>query len=163
MSGKFRFFASAASLFLCIVALFLPSFAVAQTDYSGVYYIKNNTTEYYLVPAANPQQADNKDAYFSSNTNGNNYLSPGDPSMPFLTTYKTGGDLNSVWLVLPSGTSGQYFIVHALTGKYLVYEPPHSNALNRKSVHLVDVDQGSYNPGTNFLSLPVFFDVDVIV
>lgn len=149
MSCKFRFFASAASLFLCIVALFLPSFAVAQTDYSGVYYIKNNTTEYYLVPAANPQQADNKDAYFSSNTNGNNYLSPGDPLMPFLTTYKTGGDLNSVWLVLPSGTSGQYFIVHALTGKYLVYEPPHSNALNRKSVHLVDVDEGSYNPGTN--------------
>ncbi len=125
------------------------STAWAQTDFSGTYYIANETnhasgnigTHWYLVPGADPQQSHRADAYFhnqycnvngSGDYKGDNY---GDPEKPFLTTYQTGRDFNSVWTIVSTG-DGYYNIIHAKTGKYIVYEPPYKEAINRKSIHL---------------------------
>ena len=149
---------------LALAALFLaPFWAWGQTDYSGVYYIASDNSanghpgsvynsgapasNYYLVPAANPQQLPSCiDAYYSSNHNEQN----GDPEKPFLATYKTNKDLNSIWLVVESGESGYYFVIHALSGKYVIHEPPTPNdGDRRKAMHLQTIDNGSYNPSTN--------------
>jgi len=105
----------------------------------------NSANNYYLVPAADPHRNDKRDAYYS----GDDYATAGDPARPFITTYKTNKDNNSIWLISPSGETGYYFIIHAATGKYLIYEPPHSAATNRKSMHLQEVDNDTYNRSTN--------------
>lgn len=129
-------------------------------DYSGVYYIANkiyngdhNNSSYwynsltpaerwYLVPAKDPKQDHAVDAYYSSNY-GN---TDGDPEKPFLTTFQTNRDNNSVWIVKKTGS--KYYIIHALTGKYVKYEPPVSTAMQRMSVHLETAD--SDTPGNAF-------------
>jgi len=142
------------------------------TNYSGVFYFVNcgsgktnpddpkiagitdETQYFYLVPADKPQQANKRDAWYSSeDTNG-------DEAKPYLTTYRTNKDAaevpegvtsrphNSVWIVTFVTTdSGKdyYHIIHAATGKYVVYEPPFSAKNNRKSVHLLTTD----SPGEN--------------
>lgn len=118
------------------------------------YNAGNSSANWYLVPADNPQQEDKQDAYYSAN----NYATPGDPERPFLTTYKTNKDAatvpsgvtvranNSVWALVPvANESGFFYIVHVATGKYVVYEPPHSQYTNRKSMHLQTTDK----PGEN--------------
>ena len=144
-----------------------------QTPYSGVYYIANDNTsnghpgkvyssasdteKYYLVPAADPQQTSAIDAYYSPNHNE----TQGDPTKPFLATALTNKDLNSIWIVKECDESGYYFIIHALTGKYVIYEVPLPNDPNskanadetkngkRKTMHLQTIDNGDYNPSTN--------------
>jgi len=127
----------------------------------GVYYIdnyKNHTqavnNRYYLIPADDPHQTDKNDAFFSSNTPYD-----GDPERPFLTTYKTNKDQaavpsgvvnnlpnNSVWILKAvSGENGFFYIIHASSGKYVVYEPPYSSRPNRKSMHLLATN----SPGEN--------------
>jgi hypothetical protein len=129
-----------------------------QTDFSGVWYIANETnhgnastsTHWYLVPGADPQVSHYADAYFHNqycNTSGkgdytgDNY---GDSEKPFLTTFQTNRDLNSIWIVVSTGDS-YYNIIHAKTGKYIVYEPPYKDAKNRKSMHL----ESTTTPGEN--------------
>ncbi|MBQ9561661.1 MAG: chitobiase/beta-hexosaminidase C-terminal domain-containing protein [Prevotella sp.] len=136
------------SSFLITLLLLLAAGSEAwAVDYSGTYYIANaggytNVTgnNYYMVPAANPQKANRWDAYYSANYS----LANGDPERPFITTYKTSRDNNSLWQVISSG-DGYYYFKHWLTGKYLIYEPPHSDLPNRKSVHL----QATATPGDN--------------
>lgn len=108
--------------------------------YAGVWYITNSTNSLtgYWVPAADPQitSANHvyEDAYFSSDYTTQN----GDPEKPFLTTFPTGGDLNSIWILKPvTDENDYYYIVHALTGKYLKYQTylTGDNA-RRKYVHL---------------------------
>lgn len=120
------------------------------TDYSGTYFIANNegyntsvvTNNYYMVPAADPHQAKNEDAYYSANYS----ISDGDPEKPFITTYKTKCDNNSIWQIISTGDDGYYFIKHWQTGKYLIYEPPYTgNTIQRKCVHL----QATSSPGEN--------------
>ena len=142
------------------------------TDRSGVFYFVNcgsgktnpddpkiaNITDpdnfFYLVPADNPKQSNKRDAYYSDGD------TDGDSNKPYLTTYRTKKDAadvpdgvtnrphNSVWIVqfaiTDSGTD-YYYIIHAATGKYVVYEPPFSTKNNRKSVHLLTTD----SPGEN--------------
>ena len=143
-----------------------------RTVISGVYYfvncgsgksgdpkmadITNPDNYFYLVPADNPQQDNKRDAWFSSD----GYSTNGDPEKPYLTTYKTKKDAadiptgvterphNSVWIVKFASTDNgtdYYNLIHAATGKYVVYEPPYSNKNNRKSMHLLTTD----NPGEN--------------
>jgi hypothetical protein len=148
---------------VAVLALLLCGFVnTAWGQAEGYYYIANNTdynsensaVNWYLVPADNSQRSDKQDAYYSSD----NYITPGDPEKPFLTTYKTNRDAaviptgvtartnNSVWaLVAVPGESGNYYIIHVATGKYVIYEPPHSAATNRKSMHLQATDA----PGEN--------------
>ena len=142
------------------------------TDRSGIFYFVNGGSGkdgdpkiaditdpdnyFYLVPADNPQQSNKRDAWFSSDYSAAN----GDPQKPYLTTYRTKKDAaevptgvtnrphNSVWIVkfasTDSGTD-YYYLIHAATGKYVVYEPPYSAKNNRKSVHLLTTD----SPGEN--------------
>ena len=142
------------------------------TDRSGIFYLVNcgsgktgpddpkiaNITDsdnyFYLVPADNPQQSNKRDAFYSDgDTNG-------DSNKPYLTTYRTKKDAadvpegvtkrphNSVWIVkfasTDSGTD-YYYLIHAATGKYVVYEPPFSTKNNRKSVHLLTTDSPDEN------------------
>lgn len=148
--------------------------AQTSTDYSGVFYfincgsgktdpvdpkianITNSDDYFYLVPADAPQQENKRDAWFSSDYSTAN----GNSETPYLTTYKTKKDAadiptgvtgrprNSVWIVefvsTESGTD-YYHIIHAVTGKYVVYDPPYSTKNNRKSVHLLTTG----SPGDN--------------
>ena len=116
------------------------------TDYSGTYFIASQNskgtkynasspaTNFYLVPAADPQLKNCQDAFYSSDYNVTN----GDPEKPFLTTALTNLDDNSAWKI--TKTNGYYTIQHVVTRKYIVYEPPHSDKPNRKSVHLLATD-----------------------
>ena len=103
--------------------------------YAGVWFMKvKKNLNYYMVPAANPQVDSKEDAYFSSDYS----TQAGDPEKPFITTYHTSGDLNSIWIFVPvSDDDNYYYIVHALTGKYVKYQPylTGDNA-RRKYVHL---------------------------
>lgn len=132
----------AATLLLLLFSAIITS-AQAQTHpYSGVWYMKSNNTDYYVVPAANPQVKTaghvNEDAYFS-----NDYSSQaGDPEMPFITTYPTVDDLNSIWVLMPvSEEPNFYHIIHAKTGKYLKYQIYLTgDNERRKFVHLETID-----------------------
>ena len=150
-----------------LLLLVLGSGNVWGDDYSGVYYFVNcgsgkttpndpkievitNTDDYfYLVPADDPKQDNKRDAWFSSDYSAAN----GDPEKPYLTTYRTKKDAaevpsgvtnrlhNSVWILQAvTNDPGFYYIIHAATGKYVVYEPPYSTKNNRKSVHLLATD-----------------------
>ena len=107
--------------------------------YAGVWYMKvKKNMNYYMVPAADPQVTTtshvNEDAYFSSNYS----TQAGDPEKPFVTTYQTSGDLNSIWIFVPvSGENNIYYIVHAKSRKYIKYQTylTGDNA-RRKYVHL---------------------------
>ena len=133
------------SLLLTLLFLLTGGVSVWGQGYSGTWYIANNTSyssysanNYYMVPAADPQKDNYQDAFYYSATNG-------DPEMPFLTTFKTNRDYNSVWKITATG-DGYYYIQHWATGKYVVYEPPTtSNNNNRKSMHLLSTD----SPGEN--------------
>ena len=119
--------------------------------------ISNPDDYFYLVPADNPQQDNKRDAWYSSDYSKAN----GDSQKPYLTTYKTKKDAeevpdgvtnrphNSVWIVKFASTDSNnkdyYYLIHAATGKYVVYEPPYSTKNNRKSVHLLTAD----SPGEN--------------
>jgi len=137
------------------------SYANASTD----------AQKWYLVPADNPQQASKVDAYYSPNHANTN----GDPEKPFLTTYPTNKDKvdvpigvtkranNSVWIVKKTGD--YYYIIHAATGKYVIYEVPlpndpdknddatEGNNGKRKTMHLQTPDDeegtGTYRLNAN--------------
>ena len=143
---------------MILAAMLLPAAVQAQGTFDGVWYIANETnhgdastsTHWYLVPGADPQQPHYADAYFhnqycntsgSGDYTGSNY---GDSGKPFLTTYQTDRDLNSIWIVV-STSDGYYNIIHAKTGKYIVYEPPYKDATHRKSMHL----ESTSTPGDN--------------
>ena len=113
------------------------------TDYSGVYYIANYNNNgynaetpdnnFYLVPAADPKQDHQIDAYYSANYGSED----GDPNQPFLATKKTNKIVNSVWRIEASGESGFYYIIHQSTGRYIIYEPVFTDDNSRrKSMHL---------------------------
>lgn len=147
------------ALILTLVYLLTGTLGVRGQSYSGIYYIANNSgysvttsaSNWYMVPAKDPQKEHYADAYFNNqycnvggkgDYTGDNY---GDPEQPFMTTYKTNKDNNSIWIVAPSGQDGYYHIIHAITGKYVVYEPPYKDAPQRKSMHLLTTS----TPGEN--------------
>ena len=140
----------------------------------GIWYIANDNStsghpgnayssateaeRYYLVPAANPQQTPSCiDAYYSPNHNNTN----GNPGKPFLATYQTNKDFNSVWVVVESGEENYYFVIHVPSGKYVIYEVPLPNDPNtnsdtdetkngkRKTMHLQTPDDGNYSLSSN--------------
>ena len=133
-TGGFR-----GSLILVLLLLAVGTEAWAD-NYSGTYYIAGNNgysadnvaNNFYWVPAANPQRPDYEDAYYSANYS----LAKGDPEKPYITTYKTSRDNNSLWQIEASG-DGYYYIKHWLTGKYLIYKQVYTgNNSHRKVVHL---------------------------
>ena len=118
-----------------------------QTDgYSGIWYIASEIDSYddeknhygsnnsttathcYLVPAEYDSASEL--AYYTAGNAGK--------TKPYLTTFKTNQDLNSIW-ILKKTEDNYYYIIHALTGKYLVYAIPTTSqnaAQTRRVVHL---------------------------
>ena len=77
----------------------------AQTNYSGTYYLRNtqtNNQNYYLVPAVG--------GYYNNNE-----------ATPYLTTFKTAQDMNSLWRLEKVTIDGTdyYRIIHNSTGLYV--------------------------------------------
>ena len=146
---------------MAVLTVFIGGKAWGQgTNFSGIWAIANhagyalgNIDNYYLVPARDPHVAHYADAYFndqycnttgSGDYTGDNY---GDSEKPFLTTHRNDSEAepdNLLWRIVSTG-DGYYYIIHDLTGKYVVYEPPYQEAIHRKSMHLVDTD----SPGEN--------------
>ena len=129
-------------------------------EFEGIWYIDNDANHnltpdnrWYLVPAKDSKQAKGVDAYYSPNY----ATTDGDPEKPFLTTYQTNKDANSIWIVVSTSTPGYYNVIHALTGKYVIYEVPLPNDPNknndadetkngrRKTMHLQTIDNGTYS------------------
>ena len=135
---------TALRLALSLLLMFVLGFNTAWgQDYSGVYYIGNYNNNgynvetpannYYLVPAADPQQPLKIDACYSANYGS----ADGDSNQPFLTTYKTNKDANSVWIIEASEENGFYYIKHQSTGRYVIYDPVFTGGdSRRKSMHL---------------------------
>lgn len=147
-----------------------------QTDYSGVYYIANAIwngdhesgksgyedywydvnkpdKNWYLVPGNNPQRSNKEDAWYSPDYTTQN----GSSETPFLTTFRTNRDYNSIWIIKKTGN--YYYIIHALTGKYVKYEPPYINGVSgqtnnnnchRKAIHLEAWTDPDNDPGDVF-------------
>ena len=139
------------NLFLLLTLMTLGATnALAQSSHpkAGIWYMKNikdASNVYYVVPAKDPQITAanhvNEDAYFSEDYS----KSDGDPEKPFITTYKTGDDASAIWHFIPvSGEDNYYYIVHAVTGKYMKYQPYLTGSnLRRKFVHLEDIEKPS--------------------
>ena len=87
-----------------------------ESETSFDYNTSTTAERFYIVPAKDPVQAEKRDAYYSENYD----TSDGDPEKPYLTTYRTNRDVNSAWVIKSAGNS-KYFLIHALTGKYAVY------------------------------------------
>ena len=133
------------SLMLLLLMMMVAGITVAWGQPSeGLYFIANYNNNgynaetpannFYLVPATNPQKAHGIDAYYADDFGNED----GDPDQPFLTTYKTNKDENSVWRIekVP-GETGSYYIIHQQTGRYVIYEPVFSgNNSRRKCMHL---------------------------
>lgn len=128
---------------IMLALLLVPVTVWGQTHpYAGVWYMTvKKASTHYVVPAADPKintaNHVNEDAYFSSDYS----TQAGDPEKPFITTYKTGGDRNSIWIFVPVlGENHYYYIVHALTGKYVKYQTYLTGAnARRKYVHLESI------------------------
>lgn len=166
-SGKLKMFR-----YIMVLAMLILGFgrvALAQTDdYTGIYYIASDIdsyenendhyssgttlTHFYLVPAS--MNSVDELAYFTAGGAGQ--------TKPYLTTYRTNQDANSVW-ILKKTTDSYYYFIHVLTGKYLVYSVPGYNQNNdktRRVVHLAEqvnpnVDSAlftisTYSTGYNF-------------
>ena len=140
---------------------------IANHNKASNYQPNNPAANYYLVPADDPHQSQKADAFFnniySNNSNATGDYpegSEGDSGQPFLTTYKTNKDKatrpdgnfvnnwenNSVWVLKSTGDEdGSFYIIHATSGKYIVYAPPYKKAINRKSMHLLTTN----TPGSN--------------
>ena len=74
----------------------------------GYYYIRNtNNAGYYLCPAWS-------------------YYYNDDAATPYLTTYTTGTDNNSIWHIIKvmDGEDAYYRLLHVATGKYLTANDP---------------------------------------
>lgn len=105
----------------------------AKSNPTYTYNAGNIPNNFYMVPAKNPTQADSSDAYFSENYS----VPPVGMEKPYITTYRTSRDVNSAWVIKSAG-DGKYFLIHVLTGKYVVYKqtPDCTRATHRKAVHL---------------------------
>ena len=109
--------------------------ALAQTNYSGTYYIKSGVNDkegevtedkalFYLCPANNNTQ--NLDNEFGK---------------PFLTTHKAEEDMsNFVWRVVKKENENSYYIIHDKDGKYLTINGPIDKEEHRRRVHLENTD-----------------------
>ena len=97
-------------------------------DYT--YSEETPTTNYYLVPASDPALTNWDDAYFDRTTG----------EKPFLTTFKTGLADEAIWVVtqVTDNDGTFYYIKHAETGKYVIFEKFFTNNDNwrRKCLHL---------------------------
>ena len=112
--------------------------ASSGNDDKGSYTYGTPSTNFYLVPAGNPQQTDKTDAYFDRT----------EEEKPFLTTFQIGLDNEAIWVLEKvNGQNDTYYIKHAATDKYVIYEEffTDNTFWRRKCLHLVE--SGDSKPG----------------
>ena len=101
---------------------FLPMGRKA-VDTNNLFYIRANAdNDFYLCPAIG--------CYYLNNVD-----------QPHLTTFKTSGDQNSIWIKEPvENETDTYYIIHFKTGRYLKsnedFTTDNGSKHNRKAVHL---------------------------
>ena len=133
------------NLFLTLTLMILGATnALAQT-WEGYYYIASN----------------NKGGYKNNNPAQNYYIVPAENyydaagQQPFLTTFKTNQDANSIWqfeYVKTEDDIEYYHIIHNSTRKYLTFnEKIVSNNADRVRVHL-QADLDTTTPDNNLFS-----------
>lgn len=100
---------------------------------------EGSSENYYLVPTCEPASLSDKSDVYNDKTGA---------QKPFLTTYKTGQDNDAVW-VLKQVTDDDgtfYYVIHAKTNKYVVYDPFFTgNNFRRKCMHLQALDSPTEN------------------
>ena len=127
-----------------LLMLVLGSTSVwGQTDYSGVYYIRSESTnkntdgDYYLCPTEGW-------AFFVSDETNPGTVQGDDNGKPFLTTYhcKNGAyDVTkAMWNIEKGLESGFYYIKQTKTGRYMVSNGPICSNANRARVHLEEIN-----------------------
>ena len=128
-----------------LLLLVLGSTSVwGQTDYSGVYYIRSESTnkntpgDYYLCPTKNWY------LYKATNSYENDTDDNDDNGQPFLTTYQCKDGVydasKAVWDVVKHPTETDcYYIIQRKTGRYMVSNGQIGTNANRMRVHLEDV------------------------
>ena len=159
---------AAARLLTALLLLAGATGALAQTDYSGTYYIAS----YAIVPDSDPAiyfydpaDPNNTDNYYLCPTDGwiyykkdNNWTADAASSDgPFLTTFKCrtdayndqGGMNNAKWVITKHGD--YYTFYHTGTSKYLVLSGQISGCgADRMRVHLEEINSPE-TPGDNAL------------
>ena len=95
-------------MLLFLAAMLAMTTGAWAQDYSGTYYLLNtqgNSTTYYLVPCMGG-------GYYQDNE-----------ATPYLTTYQTAQDMNSLWRLEKVTVSGTdyYRFIHNATGLYVTY------------------------------------------
>ena len=122
----------------------------AQTITDGLYYIASKgknytynsntpTSNYYLCPSENWYYYQSDSPYYLQHTDT---PSSNDNGMPFLTTYLCRNGVydskEALWVVKESSTSGWYYIIRLVDGKYLTYNRKMENTTKegRMRVHL---------------------------
>lgn len=129
-------------IYSCRLFLFLSLFF--STEFMRMYAQEQNQTiadGYYYIA--------NSNGYSSTNTDGNYYMVPSSgegvnlfydgEELPYLTTYKTKRDENSIWLVkfIKKEDGYDYYnIIHAIDNKYLTHNDTKTKTKNRLRVHL---------------------------
>lgn len=126
---------AAALRMLCLTALMLTGNVEVWGQTDGYYFIANNntntfnatnsTTNWYMVPASDGGESDIAIDRWAWND---------DPVTPFVTTFQTNKDNNSIWKFEKSGD--YYYIIHDGTSKYLTYNTPMGSSSNRRAFHL---------------------------
>ena len=126
--------------------------ALAQTDYSGTYYIasvskrsagKDNTYTYNINNPANNYYLCPTEGWCSYKATDD--FEAGDNGQPFLTTYKcrAGGEddaKKAIWVIEKAPNSEFYYIKQWKTGKYLVSSGQINTAgIDRMRVHLESI------------------------
>ena len=132
-----------ALMFLLMMTVGVGKIWGDQVTGSGLYYIindnknayaKNSNNNWYMVPASTGGE---------NNIALNQWAWNDDANTPFVTTFQTRKDNNSIWVV--KEYSGNYYLIHLLTGKYITYNTPHNT--NRRAFHL----ETNANPGDDAL------------
>ena len=101
------------------------------------YNVNKTTTNYYLCPTEDWKYYRSTSPYYTDSPNG----------QPFMTTYQCrNGEYDSnkaLWVVKESPTSGWYYIIHLIDGKYLTYNAKmESGNEGRMRAHLEDTANG---------------------
>lgn len=127
------------NFFLLLLFMTLgASSAWGQEDLSGYYYIANNNTNvyaldaatnWYMVPASNGGDGTVSSTAWQWNNS---------EDTPFVTTYQTKKDDNSIWKIQKNGD--YYYIIHHASGKYLTYNSPEYT--KRRAFHLQETPDG---------------------
>ncbi len=102
----------------------------SKTDSTYSYDKNSPATNFYMVPAGDPVQSNKNDAFFDGAT--------ANPQKPFLTTYKTGLANEAIWVFEKvDGETDTYYIKHAETGNYVIFEKFFTDGnWRRKCMHL---------------------------